>query len=44
MNITDKAETTLEEIAKDTRRPHWQRILGWLGWIIAAGITAAYNL
>lgn len=43
-NTTDKIQGSLKDAAADKTRPNWQRILSWLGWIIAAGIATAYNL
>lgn len=41
---TDKIQDGLKEAAADKTRPNWLRILAWLGWIAAAGVTAIYNL
>lgn len=39
-----KTTDKLKDTAADTTRPNWLRILAWLGWIAAAGITAIYNI
>lgn len=40
--MKNKIQEELETAAKDKARPLWQRILAWIGWILAAGLAATY--